>query len=136
MKTGFTLDDGVLPIDFDLDGYFDFADRYNVTWDNTAKRLVLDPAIAIPSFTYQMAPPILGTDADGAAPFPSARVIALGALIYAKKGENPTRADVQQEWDMFHSELDRLVGRADSNRPTRPRHYLDVRGTHVGDVGA
>jgi hypothetical protein len=136
MRTGSTLVDGVLPADFDLDGYYSVADTYNVIWDTSTQELRFDPAVAVTDFTYQIAPPTLGTDAAGSAPFPSARVIALGAFVYAKKAENPTRADVQQEWDMFHSELDRLVGRATAHQPRRPVHYLDVAGTYVGDVGA
>lgn len=136
LKAGTTLIDGLLPVDFDLDGYSSLdQDSYAITWDTATSRLKLNPA-AVTSFTYQIAPPILGTDAAGSAPFPSARVVALGAFVYAKKAENPTRADVQQEWDMFHSELDRLVGRAFNNRTRTPQNYLSRAGTFTGDVGA
>lgn len=136
LKNATTLVDGVLPEDFDLDGYSDIDNTsYAIEWDSATNRLVLNPT-GILTFNYQIAPPILGVDADGYAPFPSARVVALGAFVYAKKAENPTRADVQQEWDMFHSELDRLVGRAFNNTPRRPRNYHDLMGTHTGDVGA
>lgn len=136
LKNATTLVDGVLPADFDLDGYSDIdQDSYAITWDSTTGRLVLDPT-GIVTLRYQIAPPTLGTDAAGSAPFPSARVVALGAFVYAKKAENPTRADVQQEWDMFHSELDRLVGRAYNNAPRRPVNYHDAAGTFTGDVGA
>lgn len=128
MKTTTTAADGVLPDDFDLDGYYSIADNYNVTWDAATKKLVLDPAGA-ETLTYQIAPPTLGT-----APFPSAIVVAEGALVFAKLGENPTRADVTQEWDLFHSLLDRLVGRADAQRPRRPTNRHDVAGTHTGQV--
>jgi hypothetical protein len=134
MKTATTADDGILPDDFDLDGYFDLAGTYTPVWDVALGKLVLSPAAAV-TITYQMAPPTLGSDADGSAPFPSAQVVALGALIYAKQAENPTRADVQQEWDMFHSELDRLAGRAYANKPRRPTNYHDMMGTFTGDVG-
>lgn len=133
LKTVTTAVDGILPVDFDLDGYYDVADTYNVTWDQTTGRLLLDPIGAV-TLTYQITPPTL--DPETNVPFPSAQVIAEGAVIYAKLGENPTRADVSQEWDMFHANLDRLVGRADRNTPRRPVHYLDVAGTFVGDVGA
>lgn len=135
MMTGSTAADGILPADFDLDGYYSVSDTYNVIWDSSISKLRFDPAVAVSDFTYQIAPPTLGTDPAGAAPFPSAQVIALGASIYAKMAENPTRADVTQEWDMFHSELDRLVGRAFNNQPRRPVTYLDRAGTFVGDVG-
>lgn len=136
MKTATTLVDGVLPADFDLDGYSSIDNTaYGIEWNNTTGRLVLNPA-GILTFTYQIAPPTLGSDTAGSAPFPSAQTIALGAFVFAKKAENPTRADVQQEWDMFHSQLDRLAGRSDNNKPRRPVHYLDAAGTYVGNVGA
>lgn len=136
LKNATTLVDGILPVDFDLDGYSSLdPDSYAITWDSTTSRLILNPT-GITTFQYQIAPPILGTDAAGSAPFPSARVVALGAFVYAKKAENPTRADVQQEWDMFHSELDRLVGRAFNNTRRTPQNYLSRAGTFTGDVGA
>ena len=135
MKSGTTAADGILPDDFDLDGYYSVADTYNVIWDTAISKLRFDPAVAV-TFDYQIAPPTLGTDAAGSAPFPSSQVIALGATIYAKLAENPTRADVTQEWDMFHAELDRLVGRATANQPRRPRNYLSERGSFTGNVGA
>lgn len=132
LKTTTTSVTGVLPDDFDLDGYYSLADTFGITFNTTTNKLVLDPAAAV-TLTYQMTPPTLTTDKF--APFPSAQVIALGATIYAKQAENPTRADVQQEWDMFHSELDRLVGRAYANTPRRPRNFHDVAGTFTGDIG-
>lgn len=133
-KAASIADDGVLPEDFDLLGYFDLADTYTPTWDSATGRLILDP-IAEVDINYQIAPPTLGTDEAGSAPFPSARVVAMAALIYAKLSENPTRADIQQEWDLLHSELDRLTGYADRNTPRRPVNFHDVAGTHTGDVG-
>lgn len=132
-KEATTLIDGVLPNDFDLEGSYSIADEFTISWDSALGKLKLDP-VGIQTFTYQIAPPTLGTDAAGSAPFPSAQVVALGATIYAKMANNPTRADVQQEWDIFHAELDRLVGRAEANRVRRPIHYLDQAGTFVGDV--
>lgn len=137
--------DGLLPEDFDYEGYREFDSITEVelaetmgttsgsalTWDDTTGRYKLDP-VAETDVVYQTTPPTLGTDA---VPFPSAQVVALGATIYAKQAENPTRADITQEWDTFHSELDRLVGRADFAKRRRPVHYLDVAGTYVGDVG-
>lgn len=133
MKTATTLADGVLPGDFDILGYYSVADTYGVTWDSTLNKLVLDPVGAV-DLTYQIAPPTLGTDTAGSAPFPSARVVAMAALIYAKLSENPTRADVQQEWDLLHSELDRLVGVADTQRPRTPQNRHSVTGTNTGQV--
>lgn len=135
MKTATTVADGILPTDFDLDGFYSVADTYPVTWDSSIGKLRFTPAAAVANFTYQMAPPTLGTDAAGSAPFPSARVVAVAASIYAKMSDNPTRADISQEWDLLHSELDRLAGRSYSNKPRTPTSFHDRAGTFVGDVG-
>lgn len=136
MKTDSTSATGVLPDDFDLEGYFDLEDTYTVIWDGTTGELKLDGVDEETEITYQIAPPTLGTDEAGSAPFPSARVVAMAAVIYSKLSENPTRADVQQEWDILHSELDRLVGFSTRNKaPRRPVNFHDVAGTFTGDVG-
>ena len=150
LKKADVADDGLLPEDFDHEGWrtFDGVTEVSledtmtgnsgsaITWDATTGRYKLEPAVAC-TVTYQYEPPTLGTDASGSAPFPSAQVVAIGATVYAKQAENPTRADIQQEWDTFHSELDRLVGRADTTRAaTRtPRNRHDVTGTYTGQVG-
>lgn len=134
-KTITTNDDGLLPDDFDPLGFYSVADTYGVTWDAEASQYVLDPAGAV-ELTYQTIPPTLGSDKAGSAPFPSAMVVAIGATVLAKQGANPTRADIQQEWDMWHSRLDRLVGQAESNVRRRPQSYHDRMGTYVGNVGA
>lgn len=138
-----------LPSDFDYDGYrqfdgvteIDLADTLSTSgsgsalvWDSTAGKYKLDPATAC-TVVYQTAPPTLGTNEAGSAPFPSAMVVAIGCTVLAKQGANPTRADVQPEWDMFHSRLDRLVARSDNAKPRRPQSYHDKMGTFVGDVG-
>lgn len=150
IKTGTIDSDGLCPTDMDYEGYrtfsglteVDLADASGtsvaVTFDPTTGRYILNPATAT-TITYQYTPPTLGsgsTLADGAAPFPSARTIALGAFVYAKKAENPTRADVQQEWDMFKNELDKLAARSYNAQRRRPVHFLDAAGTYTGDVGA
>lgn len=134
-KSVTTLADGILPDDFDPLGYFSESANYTFTWDSSALKYVLSPAAAV-TLTYQIMPPTLGTDASGAAPFPSAMVVAIGATVLAKQGANPTRADVQQEWDMWHSRLDRLVGQAESNVSRSPRNRHSEAGTYVGNVGA
>lgn len=134
-KTATTDADGILPTDFDPLGYYSVSDDYDVTWDYDENRYVLVDGADV-EVTYQIVPPTLGTNEAGSAPFPSAMVVAIGATVLAKQGENPTRADVQQEWDMWHSRLDRLVGQAESNLRRRPTNYHDVAGTYTGDVGA
>lgn len=131
-KTFTTLTDGFLPDDFDPLGYNSVSETYGVSFDYTEGKYVLDPAAAV-EVEYQIVPPTLG---DTAVPFPSAMVVAIGATVLAKQGENPTRADVQQEWDMWHSRLDRLVGQAESNVRRRPQSFHDRAGTYTGDVGA
>jgi hypothetical protein len=139
-----------LPEDFDLDGYrkpvgateveldeiltSTGGSIFAIEYDNDENRYKTRPATPM-QLVYQTAPPILGTDEAGSAPFPSASVVAIGATVLAKQAENPTRADVQQEWDQWHAELDRLVGRADTNKPRRRvRNYHDKMGTFTGDV--
>lgn len=148
LKTGTVAADGILPEDFDLEGWrkFDGVSEINledtlstassgsaIIFDTADSRFKLTPAVAC-TVAYQYFPPTLGTDSAGSAPFPSAQVVAMGALIFEKLAANPTRADIQQEWDLFHAELDRLVGRAYANTPRRPRNYHDMMGTHTGDV--
>lgn len=149
IKSAAVAIDGLLPTDMDYEGYREFdglteTDLANVSgtsvavqFDDTTGRYILEPVTAT-TVTYQYQPPTLGsggTIAEGAAPFPSARVIAIGALVYAKKGENPTRADVKQEWDLFHNELNKLAGRSYNAQRRSPVHYLDAAGTFVGDTG-
>lgn len=136
--------DGLLPTDFDHEGWRRFdgvteismedsiagLDGSVITWNGT--RYVLDPTTS-GTVAYQYQPPTLdGTET----PFPSAMVVAIGATVLAKQGNNPTRADIQQEWDEWHSDLDRLVGRAENNKPRRIRTRHDVMGTFLGDTGA
>ena len=85
------------------------------------------------TFVYQIEPPAL--DDAIPVPFPSAMTVGIGASIYAKQGENPTRADITQEWDEFHVELDRHVGRVSSNvRRSTNLNLQDYYGTYTGDV--
>jgi hypothetical protein len=150
LKRGTVLaSDSLLPADFDLDGFrvFDGVTETRlesalgggtaIQWNTTENRYEMTPALDTSgsdlAMIYQYTPPTLGTTPT---PFPSAIAVAEAALVYAKMGENPTRADIQQEWDLTHSLLDRLVGRADNNKPRTVTTYLDRAGTFVGDVGA
>lgn len=146
LKTADIAADGLLPEDYDHEGWhqFDGVDEVNiedtivsgnegsaVVWDSAQERYKLDPA-STATLVYQYLPPTLTSDTE--APFPSAQTVALGATVFAKQGENPTRADIQQEWDLLHSHLDRLVGRADQNRLRTIRNRHDVTGTFTGNV--
>lgn len=145
LKTATVADDGILPTDFDHEGFREFdgvteidlqdtvagTSGSAIIWDTDEGRYKLEPAVAT-TVTYQYQPPTLGTTP---VPFLSAMVVAEGATVLAKEAANPTRADIQQEWDQLHSKLDRLAGRAYNNRRRRPRNFHDVAGTFTGDVG-
>lgn len=147
LKTATIDDDGLLPEDFDYDGWrrFDGVTEAAiedtiasgntssaVIWDTDEARYILDPAAA-GTIVYQIAPPVL--DDETSVPFPSSQIVALGATVYAKQAENPTRADIQQEWDLFHAELDQLVGKAEAGIYRRPKNHHDVTGGYTGYVG-
>lgn len=148
LKSATVAADGLLPEDMDYEGFraFDGVTVVNledtivtgatgsaVVWDTTSNRYKLSPAVAC-TIVYQYEPPKIGSDNAIAAPFPSAMAVAIGATLFSKRGSNPTRADVQQEWDEFHAFLDRLVGRADKSKPHSPRNYHDKVGSFTGAV--
>lgn len=156
--------DPYLPADFDIGGYrqaigtvdgdiveltlLDYARRstgqrvFALQYDTTVDRYKVLTTSGLTSidFVYQVAPPNLA-DVDATTnqvinvPFPSAMTIGIGASIYAKQGENPTRADIDQEWDEFHAELDRHVGRVNTNIVRNTNLNLqDYYGTYTGDT--
>lgn len=147
----------LLPEDFDLEGWRqaapisssqkwaevtqeDYAilggrgQYFYLDWDFTNKRYKVNAGSSTTiTITYQVKPPTLGEDA--APSLPDAQTIGLGASIWAKKGNNPTSADTQQDWDMFHVELDRFVAQAEKNRPRGFAVNLqDVTGNYTGQV--
>lgn len=149
--------DPYLPTDFDIGGYrqavptadgditelklTDYSRQGNgfrtfaLQYDDTMGRykVLTKSGLSTIDFLYQVAPPTLGATE---VPFPSAMTIGIGAAIYAKQGENPTRADITQEWDEFHAELDRHTSRSDVNTPRNTNMNLqDSKGTYTGDVG-
>ena len=149
--------DPYMPADFDLDGYSEplhnangnvykmdlgefymtgqYINAYALEWDSTVNRYKVIGGTGLGALTviYQVVPPTLG-EAD--VPFPSAMTIGIGAAIYAKQGENPTRADVTQEWDEFHAELKRHVAHSENNKPRRTNVNLqDYNGTYTGNTG-
>lgn len=155
--------DSRLPADFDIGGYRevipsqagDIAEvsmldygrlpsglrAFTLQFDPTTNRytVLTNSGWTSMNFVYQVAPPnLLNKDTNGAyipVPFPSAMTIGIGASIYAKQGENPTQADVKQEWDQFHHELNRHVGRVSANvRRNLNLNLQDAYGTFTGDV--
>lgn len=157
------VNDPYMPADFDLDGFrqvvnasgdnvveLNLADYYKMPtglqnfalkYDRTLNRyevLTTSGASSL-QMIYQVAPPDLSEkDAESnyiTHPFPSAETVAIGAAIYAKQGENPQTADIAQEWDEFHVELDRHVGRATRSTPRSTNLNLqDAYGTYTGDT--
>ena len=140
----------VVPEDFDYYGYrvfegitegniFDGGDAIYLEYDEVVERYTVVNGEAGTGLVYQVQPPELTEEAK--IPFPSALTIAEGALIMAKQGENPRSADVQQEWDIFHVELDKHVALQDKFMPqptnitrTRRRTRHDVTGRYPGQV--
>ena len=152
-----------LPADFDIGGYREAvpttdgyivevnAMDYNrlpsglrnfyLQYDSTVNKykVLSDSGLTSITFVYQIAPPTLDVqdtnNNDVQVPFPSAMTIGIGASIYAKQGENPNSADVKQEWDIFHKELNRHVGRMTRNVPRNLNLNLqDAAGTYTGDI--
>lgn len=149
--------DPYLPADFDAGGYreavgtpdgayvevnlMDFARTsantraFTLEYDTSTNRYMVKTRLSgVPTmdFIYQAAPPKLG---ETPVMFPSAMTIALGAVIWAKQADNPTRADISQEWDAFHAELDRMTGRMEVNKTQgQARNLYDVQGTYFGDI--
>lgn len=112
--------------------YDSALNRYKVTTNS---------GLTTMDFLYQVTPPTLSDKDDTTqqvipVPFPSAMTIAIGASVYSKQGENPTRADISQEWDEWHAELDRHVGRMENNKSAPTNLNLqDQFGTYTGYVG-
>lgn len=146
-----------LPEDFDLGGYreavptadgeiteltlSDYARQpsglrtFALEFDTTENKykVLTKSGLSTISFVYQTEPPTI--DEDSAVPFPSSMTVGIGASIYAKQGENPTRANIDQEWDEFHAELDRHVGRMERGRVRGTNLNLqDTFGTYTGDT--
>lgn len=142
-----------MPDDFDLDGYrkvigsateitleqyassTSTTGQFALQWNATLEKYQVLGETNF-SVYYQVVPPTLGDGSTPAlrAPFPSAMTVAIGAAIYAKQAENPTRADIKQEWEEFHQELDRHVGRSERNIPhARAQTAYSRSGVNVGD---
>jgi hypothetical protein len=153
-----TMTSPYLPTDFDLDGFrqavpvsigqewtevpldeydtFSTGQRvYALQWDSTEGKyeILTSYSATTMTFIYQITPPTLNDDTP--VPFPSSMTVAIGAAVYSKQGENPTRADISQEWDEFRDELDKHTAHAERSKPRRTRRNLqDVMGTHTGAV--
>ena len=127
-----------MPNDFDYSGHRSFAAGSEASiydggtgvylqYDPTEERYEVVNGAAV-SLIYQVEPPEL-TDTVKI-PFPSALTVAMAMMIYAKNGENPDRADISQEWDIVHVELDKLVAPEEKNKPRRrARTRQEVYGT-------
>ena len=110
-----------------------YAIEFDPSVDKYKARLGSQAAAGL-DIIYQVEPPVIASSDTGIL-FPSAMTLAMGAAIYAKQGENPLRADVSQEWDEFHAELDRHVARSEKNKPQQmSKNLQDYYGTYTGDV--
>lgn len=66
--------------------------------------------------------------------FPSAMVVARGALVYYKQAENPL-ADISQDEALFQSELQEVIQRQIRNNPIRrARSIQELNGEFTGRV--
>lgn len=84
------------------------------------------------AITYSVEPPELTDDVQ--IPFPSALTIAIGMTVFAKQGENPNKADISQEWDSFHVELDKHTGNQERTAPARQGRSVN-RQTRASSLG-
>lgn len=146
LKRGSLVDkDGnvLMPEDFDYSGFrqidgvteasiFDGGNSFYLQFHEGQGRYEAINGTAGTALVYQVQPPQL--DDTVKVPFPSAITIAIGMTVYAKQGENPNKANVQQEWDSFHVELDKLVSLEVKNSP-RPQGKSVNRQTRQSTVG-
>lgn len=66
--------------------------------------------------------------------FPSAMVVARGALVYYKQAENPL-ADISQDEAFFQQELQEVIQKQIRNRPLgRSKSIMEITGHYSGKV--
>lgn len=66
--------------------------------------------------------------------FPSAMVVARGALVYYKQAENPL-ADISQDEALFQSELQEVIQRQIRNNPiSRAKGIQEINSKYTGQV--
>lgn len=82
---------------------------------------------------YQVEAPTLDDAGAVTTPFPSANVVALGALRYIRMGENP-QADISQEETLFRNRLEEYMGLARRNNPKRRRSIQSVNNHNTGGI--
>lgn len=85
------------------------------------------------SVRYQMNAPMLDDANTVSTPFPSAHVVALGALRYIRMGENP-QADISQEETLFQNRLEQYMGLARRNNAKRRQTAQSFYNHRTGDV--
>lgn len=99
------------------------ASSQYLQFDTSVNRYEVVNGIIGDPIVYGVEPPELTAEAQ--IPFPSAITVAIGATVLAKQGENPTKADITQEWDSFHVELDKHVASHEKNMPRRPAQSVN-----------
>lgn len=140
----------LMPEDFDYSSYrrFDGQEEQSILdagsgiylqFDNASGRYEVINGEDGVEVVYQVAPPSI----DDGVYFPSAITLGIGASVIAKQGENPNKADISQEWDSFHVELDKHAAVHDKSSPRqrtslrsvdRPTRHSSL-GTFTGKAG-
>lgn len=91
-----------------------------------------NPAVTTLTIRYYQSAPIISS--TQATPFPSAMVLARGALIYYRQAEDP-QADVSQLEALFQNELEEIISVQIRNKPDGPAVTRQQKmGTYTGDV--
>ena len=106
---------------------------YKYWLDTSMDNPVVNTKEADATLTYrysQMAPQI---NASVTTPFPSANVVALGALKYLRQAENPF-ADVSQEEQIFRARLEEYIANENRNKPRRTRSRQSTQSHYTGAV--
>ena len=146
MRKGQLVDDSgvvVMPEDFDYYGFrqFDGATEQSILdtgtniflqFNDSRGRYEIVNGTVGTDVIYAVEPPLLTDDVK--IPFPSAVTIAIGMTVFAKQGENPNKADISQEWDSFHVELDKHVANQARTEVPRPGRAVN-RQTRASSIG-
>ena len=107
--------------------------KYSVQGTTPNPRIVTKDTGSPLTVYYTQLPPQI--NASIGAPFPDAMVIARGALVDVRIGENP-QADVSQEDALFQRSVEQLWAFYNRNKPRRARKtFGGQNGYYTGKVG-
>ena len=134
----------LMPEDFDFSSYrafegqqeespLDLGSGFYLQLDHESGRYEVINGSEDMAVVYQVKPPEISAGVY----FPSAVTLAIGASVIAKQGENPNKADISQEWDSFHVELDKHAAVHDKSAPRQRANIQPVnRITRQSSIGA